>query len=106
LGSSGGCPPPASAPGGWLLAGVMLETDEPLLRPVDLSNVQASVGTTGFTGVRSNTAGTRVMLAAVGGPAAVNTGDTLILTLEASGSTWLGIRRLETEPRMSYQETK
>jgi hypothetical protein len=46
------------------------------------------------------------MLAAVGGPAAVNTGDTLILTLVASGSTWLGIRRLETEPRTSYQETK
>ena len=92
--------------GGWLLAGVMLETDEALLRPVDLSTVQASVGTTAFAGVRSNTAGTRVMLAAVGGPAAVNTGDTLILTLVAGGSTWLGIRRLETEPRLSYQETK
>ena len=29
------------------------------------------------------------MLAAVGGPAAVNPGDTLIVTLVASGSTWL-----------------
>ena len=95
---------PASG-GGFELAGAMLEGDEPLLRPVALSNISAQVGSLSLAAVRSNAAGTRVLLAASPGPATVTDGDALIVTLTAGGSNWVGMRLQVGEPRLAYQET-
>jgi hypothetical protein len=90
---------------GYDLAGALLEGDEPLLRPVDLGNVSASVGALTLAPVAVSTASTRVLLAAFPGPASVPGTDVLSVSLAASGSTWSGSRRQAGEPRMAYQET-
>jgi hypothetical protein len=96
------CPDGAGA---FELAGVLLETDEQLLRPVDLIAVQATVGSLALVAVRANAAGTRVLLAATPTPGHVDAADPLTVTLSASGASWVGLRRQAGEPRLAYQET-
>ena len=91
--------------GAFELAGVLLETDEPLLRPVELTAVQAAVGSLALTAVRANAAGTRVLLAATPAAAHVDAADPLTVTLNASGAAWVGLCRQAGEPRLLYQET-
>jgi len=89
--------------GAYLLAGLLIEADEPLERGTRLSVVGATVGPSTLDLRRSNAAGTRVLLlpsASIGLP-----GDTTItLTLNQPGGPISGTRNLSKGPRILAQE--
>jgi hypothetical protein len=104
--------PGAAAAGDYLLAGLLLESPEPIERGERCGVVQAGVsgGTTSvvLTRSRANTAGTRVLLAT--GDANGNLLDaaanlTLALQMHDRGVfTRLGARVMRAQPRIAYQE--
>ena len=89
--------------GAWSLDGVMLETDEPLVRQGRLDLQGATIAGSTFSKVRVNSAGTRIMLAASG--PTLSGENTLTVTLvDGAGATVSGGRRVLDQPRLAYQE--
>ena len=101
---------PGSDPGDYLLAGLLLESPEPIERGERCGVLQALVtgGTNAvtLTPSRANTAGTRVLLstASVEGQALDGDNLTLELTLRDRLTTRTGTRALRSRPRIAYQE--
>jgi hypothetical protein len=88
---------------GYLLAGLLIEGDEPLERGARLSVVNATVGSSTLNVRRSNAAGTRVLLlpsASVG----LAADTTITLTLSQPGGPISGMRSVSKGPRILAQE--
>ena len=101
--------------GDWRLAGVLIETDEPIERTgreirdakmervMRLSLSHAQLGGTRLNPVRRNQATTRVLLVP-NSPATVPVGAVLDLVMEQPSGTLTGSRELIRGPRMAYRE--
>jgi hypothetical protein len=101
---------PDDATGGYRLAGLLLESPEPIERGERCGVAQASVnggaGALTLSPTRANTAGTRVLLATADPQGQVLDGIDLTLALELRDRlfTRTGTRAMRSMPRVAYQE--